>query len=211
MKRYCASLTVAGALLLAQPAHADFQTTIDLSDKQKIEIPFDGGKIGFRLTEVKTASRWPEGVIVDMPGYKAGKALIGTPENDLAWVNYGQWVGVARLQKSDDVPSILFEAYTGGAHCCSVLVVLTPVGGELRSIEFRSAEGELRAELPIDVDGDGIIDIVRESENVCNDSDCSHRTAIYNIRSGKKFDVTADPKFAAYLAARSEAAKEDGE
>jgi hypothetical protein len=200
---------VAGMLLLAHPAYADFQTTIDFSDKQYVEIPFNGGKIGFHLIGPKTGKRWPPGFSVKMPGYKSGKATIAN--NDLAWINYGQWVGITRLQKSDEAPSILFEAYTGGAHCCSVLVVLTPIGDKLQSIEFRSADGEVRGELPVDIDGDGIVDIVRENENVDNDDKYEKRTAIYNIRSGKKFDVTADPKFAAYLAARNEAAKEDEE
>ena len=207
MGRYRAGLVIAGMLLLTQPAYADFQTTIDFSENHYVQIPYNGSKIGFHLIGLKTANRWPAGVSVKMPGYKAGKATITS--NDLAWVKYGQWVGITRLQKSDEAPSILFEAYTGGAHCCSVLVVLTPIGDKLQSIEFRDAEGELRAELPIDIDGDGILDIIRESELICKGSECSHRTAIYNIRSGEKFDVTADPKFAAYLATRDKAAKEE--
>ncbi len=206
MRRYRVGLTIAGMLLLTQPAYADFQTRIDFSDKHFIQIPYNGDTINFHLIGVKTIQRWPAGVSIDMPGYKGGKATIAT--NDLAWVNYGQWVGITRLQKSDEAPSILFEAYTGGAHCCSILVVMTPVGGRLQSIAFREAEGELRAELPVDIDGDGIVDIVRESENVQTGDKYEKRTAIYNIRSGKKFDVTADPKFAAYLAARYKVVKE---
>src|SRR5690606_27935940 len=144
--------------------------------------------------------KWPSGVIVEMSGQDAAMALIGDTRDDIPWVNYGQWVGITRLQASDPAPSVLFEAYTGGAHCCSVLFVMTPVEGKLRSIELPSAEGEVRAELPRDIDGDGIRDIVREGEHVCKKDDCRQRTAIYNVVDGRMFDVTADPKFTGFLA-----------
>ena len=195
-----AAAVFALTLAFAQPVLADFQTRINLSlDQQNIEIPFESGTISFRASWPQSAARWPSGVAVEIPGHDVGHAMIGDISEDLAWINYGQWVGVTRLQRSDAAPSILFEAYTGGAHCCSVLVVLTPIGGKLQSIDFRHAEGELRAELPVDIDGDGILDIVREAELVCKGGECSHRTAIYNIRAGRLYDVTEESAFAAFL------------
>ena len=206
--RYAAGLAVLsslGAALPAFPAHADVEMRIELPNSaamhmDEVEIPFEGGKVTIKTTWPHFVAKWPSGVIVEMSGQGAAMALIGDIRDDIPWVNYGQWVGITRLQASDAAPSVLFEAYTGGAHCCSALFAMTPVGGDLKSIEFPSAEGELRASLPVDIDGDGIRDIVREEEHVCKKGDCSQRTAIYNIVGGRMLDVTADPKFANFLA-----------
>lgn len=206
--RYAAGLAfvaLIGAALAVLPAHADVAMEIDMSPSlenhmHRAEIPFEGGVVTVKATWPRFVVKWPSGVIVEMSGQGAAMALIGDTRDDIPWVNYGQWVGITRLQASDPAPSVLFEAYTGGAHCCSALFVMTPVEGKLRSIELPSAEGEVRAELPKDIDGDGIRDIVRESEHVCKKDDCRQRTAIYNVVDGRMFDVTADPKFSGFLA-----------
>lgn len=212
MARHLAGLTCLLSVAAALPAHADVQMEIDLSvDRDGVYIPYDGGRIRIQATRPKGAMQWPSTIDVDMPDHGSSWARIGHLRDNLPWVNYGQWVGITRLQQSDSAPSILFEAYTGGAHCCSVLVVLTSVDGKLKSIAFRNAEGEVRGELPIDIDGDDVLDIVRESELFCKMGECSHRTAIYNVSAGQAFDVTADPKFADFLAARHAARQEDKE
>lgn len=217
--RYAAGLALVsliGAALAVPSARADVEMLIDLSGSaamhmHRVEIPFDGGVATIRTTWPKSVTQWPSGVIVEMSGHGAAMALIGDVRDDIAWVNYGQWVGITRMHTSDAAPSVLFEAYTGGAHCCSVLFVMTPVNGMLKSIGFPSAEGELRAELPPDIDGDGIRDIVREGEHVCKKDDCSQRTAIYNIVDGRMIDVTADQKFESFLAGFLAGEQEDEE
>ena len=206
--RYAAGpalVALIGAALAILPAHADVEMRIDLPGSaamhmHRVEIPFEGGVATIRTTWPKSVTQWPSGVIVEMSGQGRAMALIGDIRDDIPWVNYGQWVGITRLKASDPAPSVLFEAYTGGAHCCSVLFVMTPVEGDLKSIGLPSAEGEVRAELPKDIDGDGIRDIVRESEHVCNKDDCRQRTAIYNVVDGRMFDVTAERKFSGFLA-----------
>lgn len=196
-----AAAVLAASLGLAQPALADFESPVDLSaGERKVEIPFEGGTITLRAIHPKGQMQRPASVEADMPGHGRGWARIGHLRDVLPWIDYGQWVGIARLDGADDAPTVLFEAYTGGAHCCSALVALTPAGGKLRGIGFPFAEGELRAGLPVDIDGDGVLDIVRESEHVCDKGECAQRTAIYNIRAGQLLDVTGEPGFAAFLA-----------
>lgn len=217
--RYAAGLAwvaLIGAALAVSPAHADVAMEIDMSPSlenhmYRAEISFEGGVVTIKATWPRFVVKWPSGVIVGMSGQGGAMALIGDTRDDIPWINYGQWVGITRLTASDPAPSVLFEAYTGGAHCCSVLFVMTPVEGTLRSIEFPSAEGEVRAELPKDIDGDGIRDIVRESEHVCKKDECSQRTAIYNVVDGRMIDVTADPRFTGFLAGLQTERQEDEE
>lgn len=92
---------------------------------------------------------------------------------------------------------MFLEVYSAGAHCCSLLVAVSPHNNSHLIVnEFPAAEGEPRAEPPTDIDGDGVLGIVREDELVCDDDGkYSKRIAIYNIRKGELLDVTDLQKF----------------
>lgn len=180
-----------------QKTCAQAATDINLAQPASLaEIPYGEGTARVQVSRLDNDDRLPDAIVVEIDGFAPHRVGI----DDGPWVNYGQWAGTITLSDSKEAPSILFEAYSGGAHCCSLLRVITPVNGALRSIAFAPAEGELRAELPSDIDGDGIVDIVRESEHVCSGAACTARNAIYNIVDGQRIDVTSEPRFQAYLA-----------
>ncbi|ALC11518.1 hypothetical protein LH20_06075 [Sphingopyxis sp. 113P3] len=182
--------------LSASSAHAGGAFSLDLArSKGLTEFPYGEGTARLQVSSLDD-DRFPDGIVVEIDGFAPHRVGI----DDGPWVNYGQWAGTISLSGSREAPSIMFEAYSGGAHCCSLLRVITPVDGALLSIAFEPAEGELRAKLPSDIDGDGIVDIVRESEHVCRRAACTARNAIYNIVDGKRIDVTSEPRFQAYLA-----------
>lgn len=183
--------------LSASSAHAGGAFSLDLArGKGLTEFSYGEGTARLQVSPLDNSDHFPDAIVVEIDGFAPHRVGI----DDGPWVNYGQWVGSVTLSDSKEAPSILFEAYSGGAHCCSVLRVITPVDGELRTITFEPAEGELRAKLPSDIDGDGIVDIVREGEHVCSGDTCITRSAIYNIVDGKRIDVTSEPRFQAYLA-----------
>lgn len=183
--------------LSVSSAHAGGAFSLDLArSKGLMEFPYGEGTARLQVSSLDNDDRFPDAIVVEIDGFAPHRVGI----DDGPWVNYGQWVGAVTLSDSKEAPSILFEAYSGGAHCCSLLRVITPVDGALRSIAFEPAEGELRAKLPSDIDGDGIVDIVREGEHVCSGAACTARNAIYNIVEGKRIDVTSEPRFQAYLA-----------
>lgn len=62
---------------------------------------------------------------------------------------------VTRLDARDSVPQVLVSTFSGGAHCCSALTVLESRGGQWRSYDLGSWDGD-RTALPRDLDGDGV-------------------------------------------------------
>lgn len=180
--------------ILIQPATAQVSQHIDLAaDKEGIMFSLEDGEIAIRPVWPAGVSSVPTGIAVKISNYPTAIAIFG----DSAWINYRQWVGAIRLESSDPAATVFLETYSAGAHCCSILVAISPEGNSHLTVnEFPSAEGEIRAELPTDIDGDGVLDIVREDEHVCDDDgECASRVAIYNIRRGRLLDVTALPKF----------------
>jgi hypothetical protein len=200
-RRFAGTVACLVAMTCVAMAEASLSQRVSLAVEDRvITIPFDGREI-----EIKAVSRthyvpkWPNSVVFrlrDRRSSKSGSAGLW----DTPWINHDQWVGVTRLHASDREPSILFEAYTGDTRCCSVMAVLRPAKDGLKRIMFREAEGELRAALPLDIDGDGILDIVRQGERDCfGRKICKVRNAIYNVIDGKLYDVTGNPRFRSYL------------
>lgn len=182
------------AILSCQPAVAQVGQHLDLSGNgDEFVLTFEGKAISIVEAWPAGVSAVPTGIVVHMTGYPAAAAILG----ELPWIHYGQWAGVMRLDSSDPAPTLFFDAYSGGAHCCSLLAAVTPVGdSHLAVVQFPPAEGELRAEFPRDIDGDGIADIVRKGEHLCDDAgECSTRIAIYNIHRGRHVDVSQLSKF----------------
>lgn len=188
-----AALWMAVAMFI-QPATAQVSRHIDLAaDSELITLAFEQSEITINRAWPASVSPVPTGIVVNIPNYAAASVKFG----DYPWVNYGQWVGAIRLEPSAPAPTVFLEVYSTGAHCCSTLAAISPgENGNLTVNKFPVAEGELRAELPTDIDGDGILDIVRERELVCDDDGkCAERIAIYNIRQDKLLDVTDLRKF----------------
>ena len=62
---------------------------------------------------------------------------------------------VTRLDAKDPIPQVLVSLFSGGAHCCSALTVLESRGGQWRSYDLGSWDGD-KTTIPRDLDGDGV-------------------------------------------------------
>ena len=67
--------------------------------------------------------------------------------------------GVARLDPLGDGPQVVFQIFTGGAHCCIQTLVLTKRDGRWRVLDVKTGEGGAWETLPTDENGDGVVDL----------------------------------------------------
>ncbi|HVP83352.1 MAG TPA: hypothetical protein VMS78_01400 [Rhizomicrobium sp.] len=108
-------------------------------------------------------------------------------------------------------PSVVFDTYSGGAHCCVEVVVIQPAGKSWRKIDLGSWDGGGIA-YPKDVDGDDIVDFVFVDNAFLYAFDCyacSHPPPlVLNIVNGKAVNVSTAPRFASLFRADMAEAKQ---
>lgn len=110
-----------------------------------------------------------------------------------------RWVGIGRLSTSDPAPSVLLAGFTGGAHCCATLRVLTPDNGRLRVLEFPERDGGPMDAFPTDIDGDGVLDIVLQDDSFryqfASGAGSYSPPTVYNLYRGQIVNVTTQPGY----------------
>lgn len=108
--------------------------------------------------------------------------------------------GMVEMDGSNDTPEVVLDAYTGGAHCCSELVILSKDrGGTWRTIEaglFDASGGRIA-----DIDGDGGFEIEGRDEAFLYRFGCYACSAaplqILVVADGDIRDATFEPRFQA--------------
>jgi hypothetical protein len=63
---------------------------------------------------------------------------------------------LVRMTSSQDL-SVVFQSFSGGAHCCNHLQIAQIVRGKLVAVDLGSMDGDYIA-VPKDLDGDGVVD-----------------------------------------------------
>lgn len=96
-------------------------------------------------------------------------------------------------------PYVLFQTYTGGAHCCNQVYAVLPDGSRLRVVDLGEWDGGPSDTLPTDVDGDGRLDFVFSDNSFlylfASYADSFAPPLILNIVDGRTEDVSDRPGF----------------
>jgi hypothetical protein len=133
---------------------------------------------------------------VQMPGY----APVET-QGTAATEGFEHRVAVGRWDTAR--PFVLFQTYSGGAHCCTEMQLVYPEDGRLRLVNLGEWDGGPLDELPTDRNGDGRIDFVFV-DNAFLYAFASYAESwappiIYNIVNGEavnvSFPFSRDPGF----------------
>ncbi len=96
-------------------------------------------------------------------------------------------------------PSLVFAAYSGGAHCCMQAITVTPVAGQFVVGELGTYDGD---SVPIeDIDGDGAFEVMIPDGRFFYTFDAyalsGAPSVIHRFRDGVPYDASGEPEFAA--------------
>ena len=104
---------------------------------------------------------------------------------------------IAEMDPGNQHAEVYFASYSGGAHCCTKVIVAEEVGSKWVSVDVGDFDGD--GNYLDDLDGDGLAEIVTVDNRFLYQFDCYACSAaplvIYTVRGGKVVDETADPKF----------------
>ncbi len=103
------------------------------------------------------------------------------------------------VQTPSRTPMILFQTFSGGAHCCTTRTAIVPRGARLAPVVVYHGDGGPSEEAPRDLDRDGALDFVGY-DNAFLYSFSSYAGSfapptVVNIVNGEAVDVSAKPGF----------------
>jgi hypothetical protein len=113
---------------------------------------------------------------------------------------YEHGLSVGRLD-ADGSRFVMWQAYTGGAHCCFNIQLILPDGPAPRLISLGNFDMEMMSDIPADVDGDGRTDFVlRDNDFLYAFASFAGSFAppqIWNVEGGRAVNVSAAPRYRA--------------
>lgn len=104
---------------------------------------------------------------VDDDGLSAPRLTVKAPDTPsfgvtgeaTGWDTTGAEFAVVQLRANDPARQVLFSSFSGGAHCCTSLILLEFGNGGWRRTDIGRFDGD-RTRLPTDIDGDGVKEFV---------------------------------------------------
>jgi len=107
---------------------------------------------------------------------------------------------------------VMWQAYTGGLHCCFHVQLLIPEGPERGVVDLGAFDMEMMDRAPQDRDGDGRIDFVMRDDRFlyafASFAGSFAPPQILNVRGGRAMDVSAAPGFRALFEEHLEETRE---
>jgi hypothetical protein len=104
---------------------------------------------------------------------------------------------IAKIDPASRHPEVYFASYSGGAHCCTHVVVAQEVGDKWVAVPIGDFDGDGR--FIDDLAKDGLAEIVAVDSRFLYQFDCyacsSAPLIIYTVHAGKAVDVTTDKRF----------------
>ncbi len=106
---------------------------------------------------------------------------------------------IADIDPGNDHPEVYFSSFSGGAHCCTTVLVAEEFNGAWVTVPIGDFDGG--GDYLHDIDNDGVAEIVTVDNRFLYRFDCyacsAAPLAIYTVRGGSAVDVSAEPRFAA--------------
>jgi hypothetical protein len=127
------------------------------------------------------------------------------------------WFGIGRLDPATPVTQVLMTSYTGGAHCCVDYKLIEYLDGAWRVTNLGPWDGDPPDRFPVDVDGDGVADLVKVDNRFLYAFDSYAFSwappQVINVVHGRVVDVSAKPRYGPLFAkdmrkAQAECAKD---
>ena len=123
--------------------------------------------------------------VLEVPGVPSGT---DEPETEAS---------IAKIDPASRHPEVYFSSYSGGAHCCTHVIVAQQVGDKWVAVPIGDFDGDGR--YIDDLAKDGVAEIVTVDSRFLYQFDCyacsSAPLLIYTVHAGKSVDVTTDKRF----------------
>jgi hypothetical protein len=104
---------------------------------------------------------------------------------------------IAEIDPANDTAEVYFTSYSGGAHCCSRVIVATKAGEAWKAVDVGEFDSD--GDYLEDADGDGRAEIVLVDNRFLYRFDCYACSAaplmVLGIDQGAVTDLSADPRF----------------
>ncbi len=104
---------------------------------------------------------------------------------------------IADIDAGNSGPEVYFASYSGGAHCCTEVIVATSVGDRWVAVPIGEFDGD--GSYLTDLDGDGLAEIATYDNRFLYQFGCYACSAaplvVETVRNGKAYDISADPRF----------------
>jgi hypothetical protein len=104
---------------------------------------------------------------------------------------------IAEIDPGNKYQEVYFSSFSGGAHCCTTVIVADEVGGKWVAVPIGEFDGD--GNYLNDLDGDGKAEIVTVDNRFLYQFDCYACSAaplpIRTVRNGAPVDISAEPRF----------------
>ncbi|HEV2866960.1 MAG TPA: hypothetical protein VGX37_10630, partial [Allosphingosinicella sp.] len=138
------------------PTSVDPGTNIDWSFEQRHTARYQSGPMTLTFQgrpDAESPDLINPVLRVEIPGVAPVEATGSlTPPSVEHRATVGQW--------DADRPYVLFQSFSGGAHCCNEVQLILPEDGRLQVVDLGEWDGDYFDELPTDRDGDGNPDFI---------------------------------------------------
>lgn len=161
------------------------------ADKERNEVLRQAGPFSIKITKnIDKNGSYPTFEIMS-----GGKSLRIDGESN-GVMNFPQEIGFFYNRPGE--PALILQSYTGGAHCCEHIQIISNIGGQIKSTDLGAWDGE-SINIPKDVSGDGVVDFIF-SDNRFLYSFSSYAQSyappkIVNVIAGKMLDVSSRREF----------------
>ena len=104
---------------------------------------------------------------------------------------------IVQIDPSNDAPEVFFASYSGGAHCCTQVIIASSVGERWVAVPIGEFDGD--GGFLTDLDGDGLAEIATHDNRFLYRFGCYACSAaplvIWTVHQGKAFDISGEPRF----------------
>lgn len=208
-----AHVAAAGAQEAEEPARPKYPTTEFVGpDATTASVTVDD--LTATVTVVPPAT--PESgalpvLTVEVDGVKVAEATGAETDFEVQTAE----ASIAEMDPDNDLPEVYFASFSGGAHCCTTVIVAEQVDNGWVAVPVGDFDGD--GNYLNDADGDGLAEIVTVDNRFLYQFDSYAASAaplvIYTVRKGEVTDVSSEPRFLAahrdWLAHLEQSAPED--
>lgn len=193
----CASLLAAPAALAETDGQPRFPTTEFAEGATSASVSVDGVTAGVSM--VRRADLDPDEDVPLLTVFVDGQRVLETAGVASGFDFPAAEASIAQIDPDNRHPEVYFTSYSGGAHCCSTIIVAEETGGRWVAVTVGEFDGD--GNYLEDLDGDGTAEIATVDNRFLYKFDCYACSAaplvITSVRGGKVLDVSSESRLRA--------------